>query len=102
MLDVINLPNRFEGQGQMEIVREWQYCFPAFGEVYFRIGRLLLTGEAELFAPILPGFTRSEQGYFFLHAAAAFNHKSARFWYGVLIGNGMIPAPFLVDQATHF
>ena len=62
-------------------------------EIYFRIGHLLLVGADEsIFDAELPALKRVEQGYFYIHTAAALNHKRARFVMGVLLENGLIPS----------
>lgn len=81
-------------------MKEWQHTFPALSEIYFKVGRLLLTGEPEsLNDPLLPELSRFNQAYFYLHTAAALNHKYARFEISILTENGLVPAQEAVDYA---
>lgn len=81
-------------------MKEWQHTFPALSELYFKAGRLLLTGEPEsLQDPGLPNLGRFNQAYFYLHTAAALNHKYARFEVAILTENGLIPNQEAVNYA---
>ena len=81
-------------------MKEWQHTFPALSEIYFKVGRLLLTGEPEsLNDPLLPELSRFNQAYFYLHTAAALNHKYARFEISILTENGLVPWP---SACIHF
>lgn len=84
------------------LVRQRQHTFPYVAEIYFRIGHLLLVGAHDsIFDDELPALQRVEQGYFYIHTAAALNHKRARFVMAVLIENGLIPSKEVTKLATN-
>jgi hypothetical protein len=57
------------------------------------MGRLLLTGVDErIIDKDLPLLNRIEQSYFYIHTAAAMNHRYARFWMALFTENGLIPS----------
>jgi hypothetical protein len=71
-------------------------------EIYFRVGHLLLVGAHDsIFDDEIPALRRFEQGYFYIHTAAALNHKRARFVMAVLIENGLIPSKEVTKLATN-
>lgn len=63
---------------------------------------MLLVGAHEsIFDIDLPALKRLEQGYFYIHTAAALNHKRARFVMGVFIENGLIPSKEVTQLAIN-
>jgi hypothetical protein len=53
-----------------------KHLYNVMGEIYYRTGHLLLTGESEyIFDDSLPALTRYEQGFFYLYAASVMNNK---------------------------
>jgi TPR repeat protein len=68
--------------------------------MYARVGRLLLTGEhPKIFDESLAELTKFEQAYFYLHTAAALNHKGGRFYLAIFLENGLLPTPDAVKYA---
>ena len=83
------------------MIKNRQNTFSLVSEVYFRAGHLLLTGSSEnILDKELPQLSRFEQGYFYIHTAAALNHKYARFIMAMFLENGLIPSLEVTKIAT--
>lgn len=97
----IRLSHKWSGlDSQDDLIAEWQYTFDALGELYIRLGRLLMTGDHPgIFDNDLASLSRFEQAYFYVHTAAAFNNKLGRYYMALFLENGLIPTREVVDQA---